>query len=731
MQDIDLVATAHNFLPFEDSYSFCIEPADMMITNSDITFSDSEPAVDQQITINATILNRGKTDFQDTVQVGFYIISPGGTDKVRIGDYQNITGLEQDAKKTVKVTWLTEPGDHTIIVMIDPDDEIYESYKWNNLAERTLYVRQSELFVKEEEIEFTLETNDYVGAKIQIKAKIHNSGDAPAKNVVVRFIDKTESNDEYKINDDKLISIIPINTPKIVTTTWTAVGGEHEIKVVIDPNSELKEFNKSNNSASKNITIKYPPIIMPLVDVNLDEDNNTINSTRLVFYIKDEDTSLLDLNISINSSDQNCVAVINQYLGIDIYPAPDWYGNSNLTITVDDGGVSVSRWFYVTVNPINDAPRFDTSNYSIIAQEETELVYEVKAYDPEKDDIEYSLDTELFSIDENTGIINLTPDQDLVNKSMIRFNVSLSDGKLTSRHQFEMVLIDVPDKPVVQSVPLQLGKVGEEFNLMVNAYDIDSENIYFYDNTSLFAIDTETGEISFVPVEDDEGTHEIEITVTDDTYESSKMNFILVINASDKNDTNGDIPENGDPDSENEDRNWFSNTNNLVILLAIILIIIIVLIFVLIRGRKKRKTSTVPGGIEQNFSDDYSKDTQSPDQQPDKEPDQQMDYDKEYEDLYSTPPPSYSVVQHSKSTTKSKSKSAKKSKSKGGKVEKDNLNNSSGKNKSKSKSKRKKMEGEDIESTPSFISDEEELLSETNELDFEEEELESGIDWEE
>ncbi|MBU2561313.1 MAG: hypothetical protein KKD17_03370 [Nanoarchaeota archaeon] len=57
--------------------------------------------------------------------------------------------------------------------------------------------------------------------------------------------------------------------------------------------------------------------------------------------------------------------------------------------------------------------------------------------------------------------------------------------------------------------------VGVGYYCDVDATDPDNDTITFYDNTALFSIDPNTGEIIFTPAAGDAGTHSITITATD------------------------------------------------------------------------------------------------------------------------------------------------------------------------------------------------------------------------
>jgi hypothetical protein len=649
LDTIDIVATAHNFLPLEKSYALGIEPVDLMITANDIKFSSSNPAIDQVITVNASIKNRGQTDFTSGVNITFSVDGLVGSGGKQIGSNQYIQTLAKGASKKVSVTWAVVPGTSSIYVQIDPENIVNESYEWNNIASKSIYVRKPDLYIESSDIEFIPDSEVYSGTKIQIKAKIHNAGDAAAKNVKIIFIDKLDEYDKFQIGSNKTIENLGVGGIKTLTTSWTSVGGEREIVVIIDPDNSLEEFDEQNNQASKNITINYAVGIRQLPDLNLGEDNTSINATRLVNFIDDPDTSILNLDISVNSSNENCMVILNDYLALDVIPAEDWYGTAIGTVTVSDGGSSANSSFKIEVTPINDAPRFKVDNFTWVATEDSEFKYQLLVYDPEQDNITYSDDSDLFDIDPLTGEIKFNTDQDHVNNSPYHFNITISDGKLKTKSEFTLIVNNDPDPPVIMPIENQVAVENKLFQLQIIAIDIDSSELYYYIKPTHFSMDIETGLISFTPAESDIGAYDVKVTVTDETFESTYVTFKLTIGPDPDKNNNGNHVPNGSTNNGSTDKGGQGNELFLFIGLIVVIIIIVIIILLLIRKRKQK------GSKKEFFTDDYLKDKQSQTDGPGEtysdSGQAKSAYDEEYRRLYSTPPQSKSIQKGSDTST--------------------------------------------------------------------------------
>ena len=64
---------------------------------------------------------------------------------------------------------------------------------------------------------------------------------------------------------------IPGGNTADAETEWTAVGGSHKIKVIVDEEEQITESDEDNNEETEDIAVSYPPILL------LDDDNSGNN----------------------------------------------------------------------------------------------------------------------------------------------------------------------------------------------------------------------------------------------------------------------------------------------------------------------------------------------------------------------------------------------------------------------------------------------------------------------
>jgi len=120
----------------------------------------------------------------------------------------------------------------------------------------------------------------------------------------------------------------------------------------------------------------------------------------------------------------------------------------------------------------------------------------------------------------------------------VRFRVGAMDGDGLYRESpnFTVTVDPVNDPPVIAPIGNQVATQGVRFNMTVKARDVDlespidpTEELMFDDNSSIFNIDPLSGEISFIPTQDQVGVYDILITVTDSYGETDSKNFTLEV----------------------------------------------------------------------------------------------------------------------------------------------------------------------------------------------------------
>ena len=115
--------------------------------------------------------------------------------------------------------------------------------------------------------------------------------------------------------------------------------------------------------------INTPPTISNISDKSTSEDTAT---GEIAFTVGDVETNTDYLTVTTSSSNTTLVPDENIALGgngvnrtLNITPAFNQSGDATITVSVNDGNVTVSDSFILTVNPVNDAPVADEQSVSM------------------------------------------------------------------------------------------------------------------------------------------------------------------------------------------------------------------------------------------------------------------------------------------------------------------------------------------------------------------------------
>jgi hypothetical protein len=88
------------------------------------------------------------------------------------------------------------------------------------------------------------------GEIVPIKVEIKNAGDIEARDVIVTFyVDGKEVKSQN-------INILSEGSSRLIPFTWQAIGGEHDLKIKVDPEDAIVEKLEDNNEKSKTVNIE-------------------------------------------------------------------------------------------------------------------------------------------------------------------------------------------------------------------------------------------------------------------------------------------------------------------------------------------------------------------------------------------------------------------------------------------------------------------------------------------
>jgi hypothetical protein len=318
--------------------------------------------------------------------------------------------------------------------------------------------------------------------------------------------------------------------------------------------------------------------------------NQTINESQVFNYViaaTDEESNYpLNFSITVTPSLPLVVSNTSSAAAVIMFAANasagfSDAGNYTVNISVKDSlNGTTSASFRLQILPVNRAPvlrnitstspsgtqgqMFSWLFYADDADENQTLTFSVSTLSCGDGNIWDNITTTMTSTANSSNATgNLTIS--LLNNSHVvcrQAQIIVVDDR--GAEDSETVFLNITntnDPPIVQVLSFYSSNTGGQRNLTnltayangvftyrVNATDIDSltyegETLTYTDNTSLFVINSSTGEINFTPTDADVGVHSINITVSDDSgaTHSAIMNITVIANTAPVLNAIGDI----------------------------------------------------------------------------------------------------------------------------------------------------------------------------------------------
>ena len=145
-----------------------------------------------------------------------------------------------------------------------------------------------------------------------------------------------------------------------------------------------------------------------------------------------------------------------------------------------------------------------------------------------KQNVEYKAYTNLFSIEQHTGLINFTPALEDIGMHLIPIDIYDNSGHVSKKLLFlNITFFNSP--PVLSYLGYQTAQANKLFSYKVQAYDKDDNDLYFIDDGDLFNISFRSGLINFTPKDKDVGVHELNVTVIDSNGGRDTEKIVLII----------------------------------------------------------------------------------------------------------------------------------------------------------------------------------------------------------
>ncbi len=116
-----------------------------------------------------------------------------------------------------------------------------------------------------------------------------------------------------------------------------------------------------------------PPVVLNTIpNTSIDEDQGTVQIAEISSVFKDPENAALQYHVTHDFEDEVVIAINNGYL--EATPSVNYNGIGTVRITASDSSQQAESSFQLTINPVNDAPRFTLSQDFIEFDETSDAI---------------------------------------------------------------------------------------------------------------------------------------------------------------------------------------------------------------------------------------------------------------------------------------------------------------------------------------------------------------------
>ena len=381
------------------------------------------------------------------------------------------------------------------------------------------------------------------------------------------------------------------------TLTYSIVGGADAASMFIDSSTgELDyrggaDFENPTDANGDNV-YEFTVAVsdgttsverdMTMTITNLDETPE-VNFTGSPYSVAENTTSVVDfdptddegdvITATITGEDASLFEIDATTFELRFISAPDYENPGdadgdnqyNITVTFSDGNTSTGSTQTVYVTNVNEfAPAFSSATSANVAENTTGVAYTAVATDGDGDSLTYSIvggsDAADFTINASTGEVSFVSAPDFENPddantdNVYNLVIRASDGSQSTDLNLDLTVTDQVETgaPTFQSAAAGNVSESQTSAYVIRAVDAEGDDISYSisgTDAALFAVDSETGEVSFLTAPDFESPadsggnniYDITVTASDGTNSNSQD---VAITVSDITDEAGDVPDN-------------------------------------------------------------------------------------------------------------------------------------------------------------------------------------------
>jgi len=209
-------------------------PPDLII--QDITWTPTDAIVGDTATFTVIVKNQGSGKAED-----FYVACYVDGDLLT---YEFINQVAVDATGNATFTWMVQSSSHAIRAVVDYNQKLLESDEDNNETTITMAPAMPDLVIDT----ITLSPTEFsAGDEVDFNVIIKNQGSQKAHAFrVAYYVDDSAAGYQD-------VTYVDAGATVTYKFPWTALDGNHSIKIAADSNNQIDEVEENNNVRTLNI----------------------------------------------------------------------------------------------------------------------------------------------------------------------------------------------------------------------------------------------------------------------------------------------------------------------------------------------------------------------------------------------------------------------------------------------------------------------------------------------
>lgn len=336
------------------------EDIDLEISLAELLVTPENPSqIPEALAFSAVVRNLGKTNANNVVVQLWQGEANSGT----LLDEQTINVANRSSVAANLLADLSQAGDTTFTVVVDPDNAIAESNKNNNSVSRVITTSASvDLEVTSADISYApnpaLILEDTV-----ITFTVRNRGTVDTPNVnIITNIQTVNGVVELQNTQASFLA----GESKTFTTQWRPdVEGDSTIRVILDEDNVIAESNESNNTATEILSVQQlegSNVSVKSTDVGISPNpvNEGLGATVSAIVVNTGTVDLTSVNVSFYDGDPSTGGL---QIGDDLIVAQIDAGQSvNLSHVWSQVVGDHDRFIFVTLDAANDIDEFNETD---------------------------------------------------------------------------------------------------------------------------------------------------------------------------------------------------------------------------------------------------------------------------------------------------------------------------------------------------------------------------------